>query len=139
MFCQFLLYSKVTQLYIYIHSFFHIILHHVSSQVIIHSSLCCRAGSHCSSTPDAIVCIYEPQTPRPRHSLPSPLTTTHLFSMTMSFVSFPSISLMFYTVQMFWVFLKGMQIGKEKLERSPLADDMLFRLQNLKNLQKLLG
>ena len=29
MFCQFLLYSKVTQSYIYIHSFSHIILHHV--------------------------------------------------------------------------------------------------------------
>ena len=30
-FCQFLLYSKVTQSYIYIYSFAHIILHHVPS------------------------------------------------------------------------------------------------------------
>ena len=32
--CQFLLYSKATQSYIYIHSFSHIIFHHVPSQVI---------------------------------------------------------------------------------------------------------
>ena len=55
--CQFLLYSKVTQLYIYIHAFCHIILH-VPSQVIRNSSLCYTAGSHCLSIPDAIVCIY---------------------------------------------------------------------------------
>ena len=30
-------------------------------------------GSHCLSTPNAIVCIYEPQTPSPSHSLPLPL------------------------------------------------------------------
>ena len=35
MFCQFLLYSKVTQSYIHIHFFSLIILHHVPSQVII--------------------------------------------------------------------------------------------------------
>ena len=35
MFCQFVLYSKVTQLYIYIYTlFFSIILHHVPSQVM---------------------------------------------------------------------------------------------------------
>ena len=34
MFCQFLLYSKVTQLYMYMHSFFHNIIYHVPSQVI---------------------------------------------------------------------------------------------------------
>ena len=33
MFCQFLLYSKMTQPYIHIHSFSHIVLHHVLSQV----------------------------------------------------------------------------------------------------------
>ena len=32
-FCQFLLYRKVTQIYIYIHSSTHVILHHVPSQV----------------------------------------------------------------------------------------------------------
>ena len=35
MFFQFLLYSKVTQLYKYTHSFSHIILHYIPSQVII--------------------------------------------------------------------------------------------------------
>ena len=34
MLCQFLLHSKVAQLHINIHSFTHIILHHVPSQVI---------------------------------------------------------------------------------------------------------
>ena len=38
MFCQFLLCSKVTQLYIYIHYFSHIINHRVPSQVIGYSS-----------------------------------------------------------------------------------------------------
>ena len=50
MFCEFMLYSRVTWSYIYIHidvcmyiythSFSHIILYHVPSQVIRHSSLC---------------------------------------------------------------------------------------------------
>ena len=40
MFCQFLLYSKMTQLYIYMHSFFHIFPHYVPSQVNGYSSLC---------------------------------------------------------------------------------------------------
>ena len=54
------LYSKVTQLYIYVHthSFSHIILHHVPSQVTRYSSLCYTAGSHCLSTSNARVCIY---------------------------------------------------------------------------------
>ena len=45
-------------IYIYIHSFSHIILHHVPSQVTRCSSLCYAAGSHCLSTPNAIVCIF---------------------------------------------------------------------------------
>lgn len=58
MFCQFLLYSKVTQSYVYIPSFPHIIFHHVLSQVIGYSSLCCTEGPHCLSIPNVIVCIY---------------------------------------------------------------------------------
>ena len=46
MFCQFLLHSKVTQIYICIYSFSHIILPHVPSQVIRYSSLCHTAGAH---------------------------------------------------------------------------------------------
>ena len=80
-FCQFLLYSKVTRSYIHIHiymylfiySFSHIILHCVSSQVTRYSSLCYIAGSHCLSTPNSIVCIYQSQTLSPSHSLPRPL------------------------------------------------------------------
>ena len=71
-FCQFLLYSKVTPLYIYMYSFFHIILHYARSQVII-VPCCYTAGSHCSSTPNATVCIYQPQTPSPSHPFPLPL------------------------------------------------------------------
>ena len=58
MFCQFLLYSKVTQSYIYTYIFF---LHHPPSYSITsdgYSSLCYTAGSHCLSTPNALVCIY---------------------------------------------------------------------------------
>ena len=44
MFYQFLLYNKVTQLHIYIHSFSHIILHQIPSQVIICNSLCYTAN-----------------------------------------------------------------------------------------------
>ena len=57
--CQFLLYSKVTQshthTYIYVHSFSHNILHRIPSEVTRYSLLCCTAGSHCLSTPNAIV------------------------------------------------------------------------------------
>ena len=44
MFCEFLLHSKVTQSYVYIHYFSHIVLHHVLSQVTGYSSLCYIAG-----------------------------------------------------------------------------------------------
>ena len=81
MFCQFLLYNKGTQLYIYIdihiyiytHSFSHIILHYVPSQVTRYSSLYYTAGHHCLPTPNAIVCIYQPQTLYSFHSLLLPL------------------------------------------------------------------
>ena len=71
-FCQFLPYSKATQLSIYIHiythSFSHIIFHHVLSQVIEHGLLCCTAGPHCLSINPKL----------PVHPIPSlfPLTTT---------------------------------------------------------------
>ena len=58
MFCQFLLYRKVSQLSIYIHSFSHIIFHHVSLQVTRYRSLCYIAGHHCLPTRNAIVFIY---------------------------------------------------------------------------------
>ena len=48
-FCQCLLYSKVTHshTHIYIHSFSHIILHQAPSLVTRYSSQCYTAGSHC--------------------------------------------------------------------------------------------
>ena len=73
MFCLLLLYSKVTWSYIYIHYFSHTIFHHVPSQVIGYSSLYYTAGSHCLSTPNAMVRIYQPQTPSLSYSLPFPL------------------------------------------------------------------
>ena len=71
--CQFLVYSKVTQSYIYIHYFLHIIFYHVLSQETGYSSLCCTVGPHCLSILNTIVCIYQPQTPHPSHSLPPTL------------------------------------------------------------------
>ena len=52
MLCQFLLYSKVIQFYIYIHSytyilFLNIISHHGLPQEIGYSSLCCTVGPYC--------------------------------------------------------------------------------------------
>ena len=49
MFCQFLLYSKMTDIYmcVCICSFSHIIFYHVLIQVIGHSFLCYTAGPHC--------------------------------------------------------------------------------------------
>ena len=51
MFLQLLLYSQVTLSYIYVRSsfFFHTIFHHVLTQEIGHSSLCCTVGPHCLS------------------------------------------------------------------------------------------
>ena len=68
--------------------FSHFILHHVPTKVVRYSSLCCTAGSHCISTPNAIVCIYSTQTPSPSHSLPSPLAIASLLSMSLSFFLF---------------------------------------------------
>ena len=47
--------------YIYT-SFSHIIFHLVLSHIIGYSSLCYRAGPHCLSILNGIVCIYQPQT-----------------------------------------------------------------------------
>ena len=47
MFSQFLLYSHMTQSYIYIQCFPYIIFHHVLSQEIGFSFLYCTVGSHC--------------------------------------------------------------------------------------------
>ena len=69
-FCQFLLYNKVTQsyihicvciyihTYIYIYSFRYTILHHFPSQVTRYCSLCYVAGSHPLCTPNVIVCLH---------------------------------------------------------------------------------
>ena len=57
---QFLLYSKVTQSYI--HTFF----------FSYHPFPSCTAGPHCLSILNIMVCIYQPHTPHPSHSLPPP-------------------------------------------------------------------
>ena len=46
---QFLLYSKVTQAYIYMHSFSHIVLHHDLLQEIRYGPLCYTVEPHCLS------------------------------------------------------------------------------------------
>ena len=57
---QFLLYSKVIQsyMYLYIHSFSHVIFYHVLSQEIGYSFLCYTVGPHCPAILNIIVCIY---------------------------------------------------------------------------------
>ena len=50
--------DPVIHIYIHIHCFSHIILHHVPSQVNGYSFLCYTAGLHCLSTPNAMVYIY---------------------------------------------------------------------------------
>ena len=47
MFCESLLYSKVTQLYTYRHSFFYILFHYGLSQDIEYSSLYYTIGPYC--------------------------------------------------------------------------------------------
>ena len=56
MLCQFLLYSKVTQLYVYI--LFNILFHYGLSQEIGYSSLCYTVGLCCLLILNVIVCIY---------------------------------------------------------------------------------
>ena len=62
--------DPVIHTHIYIHSFSRIIFHHGLSKETGYSSLCCAVGPHCLFTLNIIVRIYEPQTPRPSHSLP---------------------------------------------------------------------
>ena len=72
MLCRFLLYSRVTQSYIYLHSFSHTIFHHVLPQEIGCRSLCYPVGPHGLSILNGIVCVYSPQTPCLSRFLPLP-------------------------------------------------------------------
>ena len=56
--CQFLLHSKMTQSYMYMHSFCYIIFHRGPSQETVYSSLCCTVGPNCLSILNVIVCFY---------------------------------------------------------------------------------
>ena len=72
MLCQFLLYSQVTQSYIYTYILFLIISSIIFySKRFIYSSLCYTVGPHCLCILN-VVYIYQPQTPHPSHSLSSP-------------------------------------------------------------------
>ena len=67
-----IIYNTHTHTHTYIHTFFsHSIFHHVLSQESVHNPLCCTVGLPCLSILNVIVCIYQPQAPRPSHSLPS--------------------------------------------------------------------
>ena len=72
MLCLSLLYSRVTQLCTYIHSFLNIFFHYGLSQEIGCSYLWYTVGPCCLSILNVIVCIYQPQTPTPSLS-PLPL------------------------------------------------------------------
>ena len=72
-FCQSPLYSKVTQLYT--HIFFSIMLYHRLLNI----------APSCFSIPKVIVCIYQLKHPSPSLFIsPSPLTSTNLFSLSVS-------------------------------------------------------
>ena len=89
MLCQSLLYSKVTQFYTYIHSFFNILFHYGLSQEIGYSSLYYTVGRCCLSILTVIVWVYQPQIPSPSLSLPpAPLATTSMISMSVSLFLF---------------------------------------------------
>ena len=88
MFCQFLLYIKVTQFYIYVYIPFltlsSIMFHHKWLGIVPYA-ITEGSGSHCLSTPNAST---DPKLPV--HPNPSPfyLATTSLFSMSMSLFLF---------------------------------------------------
>ena len=70
MFCQSLLYSKVTQFYTYIYSFLNVLFHYGLSREIGYSYLCYTVGLCCLPILKEVVFIYQPQTPIPCPSLP---------------------------------------------------------------------
>ena len=63
MLCQSLLYSKMTQFYIYIHSLIFFPLWLIEN--IGYSSLCYTIGPCCLSILNVIICIYQPHIPSP--------------------------------------------------------------------------
>jgi len=67
----------------HIYSFSHIIPYRVPSQVTRYSSLCYTAGSHCLSTPNAIVASINLRLTDQSTRSPSPLATISLFSKSM--------------------------------------------------------
>ena len=85
MLCQFLLYSKVNQIsmYIYIPSFW-ISFPFRSPQSIKQSSLCSTVGSHQLSTLYVIVYICQSQSRNSSHPAFPPLVSIHLFSTSVS-------------------------------------------------------
>ena len=60
--------------HVHTHTHTHFFSYHLPSGSITSdwNMLCYIAGPHCLSTPSAIVCIYEPQTPSPSHSFSLP-------------------------------------------------------------------
>ena len=69
-------------IYIYTHSFSHIIFHHVPPKRLDIVPCAIYSGTSLFILANVIVCIHSPQTPSPSHSLQPPLlATTSLFSM----------------------------------------------------------
>ena len=82
MLCWFLLCSKVTKLYMYIHSFLkNIPFRYGLSQKIRYYSLCHTVRPHCLSILNVIVSTYYPQTLSPSLSLPPPLWEPQICSL----------------------------------------------------------
>ena len=81
--CPFLLYSKVTQLYISTF-FFSSVFYHVLSQVLGYGCLCSTSEPHCPSILNIELASTNPKLP----TNSSPLATTSLFSMSVSLFLF---------------------------------------------------
>ena len=128
MLLQFLLYSKVTQSYIYIHSFCHTVFHYVLSQEIGYSSLCYTVGPHCLSISKCnslhLLTLNSQSIPLPP---PAPLATTCLFSMSMSLLLFckwvhlcPILDSTYKWYHMVFIFLFLLHLVGESLVASVL-------------------
>ena len=66
---QFLLDSKVNQIYVYVHSISHIVLDLVPKNVNTYTSPCYISRLHCLPTPGARFCINYAPSPSPSHTL----------------------------------------------------------------------
>ena len=131
LFCQFLLYSIVTQSSIHTHSLSHKNIHHVLFQETGYSSMCYTVGPHFLSILNVVVCIYQPQLPIHLTSSSSPLATTSLFS--------TSVHLFLFCRQVHFCFFFFWGPHMQHVEIPGLGVELELQLQPLPQQQKTQG